>query len=96
MERGRLSAMCQQDVTAGPSTRDERLDYSATTGRGTVQSSAPPRLSDALLTNFHLPRSTLLMLVAAFAGYESTMTAYRTAVTERYRLYSYGDAMAIV
>ncbi len=51
---------------------------------------------DALLTNFHLPRSTLLMLVAAFAGYESTMTAYRAAVTERYRLYSYGDAMAIV
>ncbi|HKI93936.1 MAG TPA: tRNA preQ1(34) S-adenosylmethionine ribosyltransferase-isomerase QueA [Gemmatimonadales bacterium] len=54
------------------------------------------RVVDALLTNFHLPRSTLLMLVAAFAGYEHTMAAYRTAVAERYRLYSYGDAMAIV
>ena len=54
------------------------------------------RVVDALLTNFHLPRSTLLMLVAAFAGYEATMAAYREAVTQRYRLYSYGDAMAIV
>jgi S-adenosylmethionine:tRNA ribosyltransferase-isomerase len=51
---------------------------------------------DALLTNFHLPRSTLLMLVAAFAGYEETMRAYREAVSEGYRLYSYGDAMAVV
>jgi S-adenosylmethionine:tRNA ribosyltransferase-isomerase len=50
---------------------------------------------DALLTNFHLPRSTLLMLVAAFAGYDHTMAAYRTAVAEGYRLYSYGDAMLI-
>ncbi len=88
--------MCQQDTTGVRSTRDERLDYSATTGRGAVQTSALPRLSDALLTNFHLPRSTLLMLIAAFAGYESTMTAYRASVTKRYRLYSYGDAMAIV
>lgn len=54
------------------------------------------RIVDCLLTNFHLPRSTLLMLVAAFAGYELTMEAYRTAVAEGYRLYSYGDAMAIV
>lgn len=51
---------------------------------------------DRLLTNFHLPRSTLLMLVAAFAGYETTMTAYRHAVEQRYRFYSYGDAMAIL
>ena len=51
---------------------------------------------DKLITNFHLPRSTLLMLVAAFAGYELTMEAYRTAVADGYRFYSYGDAMAIV
>ena len=51
---------------------------------------------DRLITNFHLPRSTLLMLVAAFAGYETTMAAYRHAVEARYRFYSYGDAMAIV
>lgn len=51
---------------------------------------------DHLITNFHLPRSTLLMLVAAFAGYDLTMHAYRTAVAEGYRFYSYGDAMVIV
>ena len=51
---------------------------------------------DRLITNFHLPRSTLLMLVAAFAGYDHVMTAYRTASDEGYRFYSYGDAMAIV
>ncbi len=51
---------------------------------------------DRLLTNFHLPRSTLLMLVAAFTGYEFAMDAYQTAIGERYRFYSYGDAMLIV
>ncbi len=53
------------------------------------------RIVDALLTNFHRPRSTLLMLVAAFAGYDLTMRAYREAVAADYRLFSYGDAMAI-
>jgi S-adenosylmethionine:tRNA ribosyltransferase-isomerase len=51
---------------------------------------------DRLLTNFHLPRSTLLMLVSAFAGYDLTMRAYREAVAERYRFFSYGDAMLIL
>jgi len=50
----------------------------------------------ALLTNFHLPCSTLLMLVCAFAGYETVMNAYAGAVAERYRFYSYGDCMLIV
>ena len=50
---------------------------------------------DALLTNFHLPRSTLLMLVSAFAGRERVLAAYRAAVAERYRFFSYGDAMFI-
>jgi len=54
------------------------------------------KMVDAMLTNFHLPKSTLLMLVAAFAGHEHTMNAYREAVARGYRLYSYGDAMAIV
>jgi S-adenosylmethionine:tRNA ribosyltransferase-isomerase len=54
------------------------------------------RVVDALLTNFHLPRSTLLMLVAAFAGRAPTLRAYAEAIRERYRLFSYGDAMAIV
>ena len=50
---------------------------------------------DALLTNFHLPESTLLMLVCAFAGYDTTMHAYRHAVEQKYRFFSYGDAMFI-
>jgi S-adenosylmethionine:tRNA ribosyltransferase-isomerase len=54
------------------------------------------RVVDHLITNFHLPRSTLLMLVAAFAGYELTMRAYREAIDAGYRFYSYGDAMVIV
>jgi S-adenosylmethionine:tRNA ribosyltransferase-isomerase len=54
------------------------------------------RVVDRLLTNFHLPRSTLLMLVCAFAGRELTLAAYRHAIAERYRFYSYGDAMAII
>jgi S-adenosylmethionine:tRNA ribosyltransferase-isomerase len=51
---------------------------------------------DHLLTNFHLPKSTLVMLVAAFAGYDLTMRAYREAVQERYRFFSYGDAMLLI
>ena len=54
------------------------------------------RLVDALLTNFHLPRSTLLMLVSAFAGREFILHAYNEAVRERYRFYSYGDCMLIL
>jgi S-adenosylmethionine:tRNA ribosyltransferase-isomerase len=54
------------------------------------------RAVDHLVTNFHLPRSTLLMLVAAFAGYDLIMRAYREAIRREYRFYSYGDAMAII
>lgn len=54
------------------------------------------RVVDRLLTNFHLPRSTLLMLVAAFGGYQRIMAAYRHAAAARYRFYSYGDAMIIL
>jgi S-adenosylmethionine:tRNA ribosyltransferase-isomerase len=54
------------------------------------------RAVDRLITNFHLPRSTLIMLVAAFAGYELTMRAYAEAIAEGYRLYSYGDAMVVL
>ena len=50
---------------------------------------------DALITNFHLPESTLIMLVSAFAGYQHTMAAYKAAVAEQYRFFSYGDAMFI-
>lgn len=50
---------------------------------------------DGLITNFHLPESTLIMLVSAFAGYKNTMEAYKTAVNEKYRFFSFGDAMII-
>ncbi len=53
------------------------------------------RVVDRLLTNFHLPRSTLLMLVSAFAGYDSIRAAYTHAIRERYRFFSYGDAMLL-
>ncbi len=54
------------------------------------------RMVDALITNFHLPQSTLLMLVSAFAGREFVLSAYRQAVAERFRFFSYGDCMLIL
>jgi S-adenosylmethionine:tRNA ribosyltransferase-isomerase len=51
---------------------------------------------DALLTNFHLPRSTLLALVSAFAGRELILRAYQTAIQEQYRFFSFGDATLII
>ena len=54
------------------------------------------RCMDGLITNFHLPESTLIMLVSAFAGYDNVMNAYNTAVKERYRFFSFGDAMLIL
>ena len=53
------------------------------------------KIVDSLLTNFHLPRSSLLILVGAFAGVESALNCYREAVKEKYRFYSYGDCMFI-
>jgi S-adenosylmethionine:tRNA ribosyltransferase-isomerase len=72
--------------------------YTAATGSTDIFIRPPHvvRGADHLITNFHLPRSTLLMLVAAFAGYDLMMTAYATAIAEGYRFYSYGDAMCIV
>ncbi|MCF0146214.1 MAG: S-adenosylmethionine:tRNA ribosyltransferase-isomerase, partial [Eubacterium sp.] len=54
------------------------------------------KIMDALITNFHLPESTLLMLVSAFAGKEKIMSAYQEAVEQRYRFFSFGDAMMII
>jgi S-adenosylmethionine:tRNA ribosyltransferase-isomerase len=54
------------------------------------------KVVDALLTNFHLPESTLLMLVSAFAGYDNVMCAYQHAIQQNYRFFSYGDAMAVL
>lgn len=88
-------------------TTSVRTLESAATDDGTIRSGEaetrifirPPyrfRAVDAIVTNFHLPRSTLIMLVAAFAGYELTMRAYREAVSQGYRFYSYGDAMVVL
>ena len=54
------------------------------------------KVIDGLITNFHLPESTLIMLVSAFLGYDNTMNAYKKAVEERYRFFSFGDAMLII
>ena len=91
----------------GVGTTVVRALESAVDARGEVRAGAgetslfirPPydfKIVDRLITNFHLPRSTLLMLVCAFGGYEQVMNAYREAVKEGYRFYSYGDAMLIV
>jgi S-adenosylmethionine:tRNA ribosyltransferase-isomerase len=69
-------------------------------GRGVAEIFIYPgfdfRVVGGLLTNFHLPRSSLLMLVCAFAGRERVLAAYQEAIADRYRFYSYGDAMLIV
>jgi S-adenosylmethionine:tRNA ribosyltransferase-isomerase len=49
-----------------------------------------------MITNFHMPESTLLMMVCAFGGYENVMNAYEVAIKEKYRFYSYGDAMLLI
>ncbi|MDR0974292.1 MAG: tRNA preQ1(34) S-adenosylmethionine ribosyltransferase-isomerase QueA [Ruminococcus sp.] len=54
------------------------------------------KITDGLITNFHLPESTLIMLVSAFLGYEKTLSAYKNAVSEKYRFFSFGDAMFII
>ena len=80
-------------------TTTARALESGGTGGETRLFIRPPyqfRVVDRLITNFHLPRSTLLMLVAAFAGYDLIMRAYREAIVTGYRFYSYGDAMAIL
>jgi S-adenosylmethionine:tRNA ribosyltransferase-isomerase len=54
------------------------------------------RVVDSLLTNFHLPQSTLIMLVAAFAGHQETLAMYHEAIEARYRFFSFGDAMLLL
>jgi S-adenosylmethionine:tRNA ribosyltransferase-isomerase len=77
-----------------------REDGTLVTGRGETRLMITPgyqfQVVDRLVTNFHLPRSTLLMLVSALAGRELTLAAYQYAVSQRYRFYSYGDAMVIL
>lgn len=89
-------------VIAVGTTSVRTLESAAATGRlsGTTNLFIHPgkqfRRVDAMLTNFHLPRSSLLLLVCAFAGTELTLAAYRHAVSEKYRFFSYGDCMLIL
>jgi len=82
-------------VEPGGGGGEERLRSTAGETRLFIRPGFRFRVVDGLLTNFHLPGSTLLMLVAAFAGHERVMAAYRHAVTQRYRFFSYGDAMLL-
>ncbi|HEX8473036.1 MAG TPA: tRNA preQ1(34) S-adenosylmethionine ribosyltransferase-isomerase QueA [Pyrinomonadaceae bacterium] len=79
---------------------EEEVDGQIRAGAGETALTVTPgwrfRVVDALLTNFHLPQSSLLLLVSAFAGRELTLAAYRHAVAARYRFYSYGDCMFII
>ena len=96
--RGRVWAVGTTSVRTLESAVGDDGSFAATSGE-TRLFIRPPyefRAVDKLITNFHLPRSTLIMLVAAFAGYDLTMRAYHTALEAGYRFYSYGDAMVIV
>jgi S-adenosylmethionine:tRNA ribosyltransferase-isomerase len=96
---GRLVAVGTTTVRALESMADATGGTVAAATGWTRKYIVPPytfRAVDALLTNFHLPRTTLLLLVAAFAGEERLREAYAHAVRERYRFYSYGDAMLVV
>jgi len=87
---GTTSVRCLESASAG----GEIAPYSGDTSIF-IYPGYEYRVVDRLVTNFHLPESTLLMLVSAFAGFENTISAYNQAVAEQYRFFSYGDAMFI-
>lgn len=95
-----LEALGAQNAARGLEIGDRRLKIEETDHAGTTDIFIYPpyqfRVVGGLLTNFHLPQSTLIMLVSALAGRELILEAYRQAVAERYRFYSYGDCMLVV
>ena len=96
---GRVVAVATTSVRALESACDANGGVLAAASGWTSKFILPPyafQAVDALLTNFHLPRTTLLLLVAAFAGEQNVRRAYAHAVAERYRFYSYGDAMLVL
>jgi len=95
---GRIIAVGTTSTRVLESCADEDGRLIAGTGETElfIRPGQPFRVIDGLLTNFHLPRSSLLLLVATFAGTEPILAAYRQAVAEEYRFYSYGDAMLIL
>ena len=95
---GRVIVVGTTTMRALESSANERGEVVAGSGVAglTIKPGYRFRVADALLTNFHLPRSSLLILVSAFAGHDLILRAYRHAVAERYRFYSYGDCMLIL
>jgi S-adenosylmethionine:tRNA ribosyltransferase-isomerase len=82
-------------IESSVSTQGEMKPYDGWTNKFIF----PPydfSVANCMITNFHMPESTLLMMVSAFGGYEHMMHAYKVAVKEKYRFYSYGDAMLII
>lgn len=95
---GRVIVVGTTTMRALESSTSEQGVIAPTSGQAklTIKPGYRFRIADALLTNFHLPQSSLLILVSAFAGREFVLDAYRHAVRERYRFYSYGDCMLIL
>jgi S-adenosylmethionine:tRNA ribosyltransferase-isomerase len=96
---GRVIAVGTTSVRALESAWDDDVDGVAKADGATRLFILPGyrfRVVDSMITNFHVPRSTLMMMVSAFAGRDATMRAYRTAIEERYRFLSFGDAMLIL
>lgn len=95
---GQIWAVGTTTVRTLESATDEQGHVSAGAGETSIfiRPGYRFRAVDRLITNFHLPRSTLIMLVAAFAGFDLTMTAYREAIAAQYRFFSYGDAMVVI
>ena len=96
---GRIMVVGTTTVRALESSSDEQGNLSPVAGRFTEKFIYPPytfKIVDCLLTNFHLPKSTLLLLVAALAGKDRVLAAYQEAIQAGYRFYSYGDAMLII
>jgi S-adenosylmethionine:tRNA ribosyltransferase-isomerase len=98
MSGGKIWAVGTTSVRTLESAAGNDGMFEATSGETRIFIRPPYefRAVDHLITNFHLPRSTLLMLVAAFAGYDLTMRAYAEAIASGYRFFSYGDAMVVL
>ncbi len=76
--------------------KDDRLEHGEKWTSIFIYPGKQLKIIDGLITNFHMPESTLLMMISAFAGYDNVMNAYKEAVAEKYRFFSYGDAMLII
>ncbi|MEZ5949691.1 MAG: S-adenosylmethionine:tRNA ribosyltransferase-isomerase [Planctomycetaceae bacterium] len=93
--RGRVIAIGTTSVHAGNRGASGELRPWEGESNLFIRPGFPFRVVDGLVTNYHLPKSTLLVLLAAFMGHDPMMRTYELAKTERYRFYSYGDAMLV-